>query len=292
MNLVEAYIKLNGSLLFFVSGLFGCGKLALGKHIARDFKLKLIDQIDYYKKDYNTNITLPDNTVVTNWYTDDAIKWDEFNEDINVFKKQGLIVVGFSFPQEKINSKPDYHIHLNISKQLCNERRKIFLENNKEKYKEEYDLIGSSLEKIKMNQLIYPYYLESTKKARVNKFITVTDMNDDIIYDIAFDSLIKFLKKSLRQEDTQIETSNTSSPILTPKVTDVTVITDSTHSPKNTTSSVDSEVKESLSATMELMDPSDYTYDDELDMISKYSDIDEDDDEDSVNGRIKFVKWN
>lgn len=202
MNIVEAYIKFKGQLLIFISGLPGCGKLELAKNISQDFNIKIIDQYNYYIKDYSNTIKLPDGTEVINWYTDDAIDWDKFNEDINQMKIDGLIVVGISFPEDKIDSKPDYHIHLNISKQACMERRKMFLEKHKdeEKYKEDYNLVGSQVEKLKMNQLIFPYYLESTKKAKINKFLNINEMNNDNVYDVAFDSIIEMINKYLKQD--------------------------------------------------------------------------------------------
>ena len=120
-------------------------------------------------------------------------------------KGDGLLVIGISFPEDKIESKPDYHIHLNISKQACVERRKMFLEKHKdeENYGEDYKLIGSVTEKLKMNQLIFPYYLESIKKAKINKFININEMNNDVVYDTAFDALIDMIKKYLKQDNGQ-----------------------------------------------------------------------------------------
>ena len=205
MNIVEAYIKFKGQLLIFISGLPGCGKLELAKNISEDFKLKIIDQYNYYIQNYSETIKLPDGTEVINWYTDDAIDWDKFNQDIDEMKGDGLIVIGISFPEDKITSKPDYHIHLNISKQACVERRKMFLEKHKddEKYTEDYNLMGSVVEKLKMNQLIFPYYLESIKKAKINKFLNINEMNNDAVYDAAFDALIDMIKKYLKQENGQ-----------------------------------------------------------------------------------------
>ena len=205
MNIIEAYIKFKGQLLIFISGLPGCGKLELAKNISEDFKLKIIDQYNYYIQDYSFTTKLPDGTEVVNWYTDDAIDWDRFNQDIKAMKGDGLLVIGISFPEDKIESKPDYHIHLNISKQACVERRKMFLEKHKdeENYGEDYKLIGSVTEKLKMNQLIFPYYLESIKKAKINKFININEMNNDVVYDTAFDALIDMIKKYLKQDNGQ-----------------------------------------------------------------------------------------
>jgi len=279
MNIVEAYIKFKGQLLIFISGLPGCGKLTLAKKIASDFKLKLIDQFDYYKKDYDVKVTLPDGTIIINWYTDDAVDWDKFNKDLNEFKKTGLIVVGFSLPEDKIKTEVDFHMHLNISKQVCMDKRKVFLEKHKDKYEEEYKLIGTPIEKLKMNQLIYPYYLESTKKSKINKFINMTMMTDEQVYDDAFDKILTFINEYLYQsQSTQTDTSPR-----TPKVSHVSKTPE-----KYQQTQTDNE---SLSANMELLDKPKYVSEiDEninLDMISALSDPDDFDDGD---GPIKQIE--
>lgn len=272
MNIVEKYIHDKGQLLILVSGLPACGKLVLGKNISRDFKIKLIDQFDYYKKDYNVTATLPDGTELINWYTDDAIDWNKFNDDMNTLKKNGLVVVGISLPSDKIQSNVDYHIHLNLPKQLCIDRRKDFLEKNKEKYEEEYKLIGTQTEKLKMNQLVYPYYLESMKKSTINKFINMGEMSDDDVYDAAFDTLINFISKSVYGKQHDISHSEIT--------TDTKTDTKNKDGTETTTST-------SISATMELLDKPKYAYEDELDMVTKYSESDNDDND----GPIKFIEY-
>ena len=262
MNIVEAYIKFKGHLLIFVSGLSGCGKTPIGKKIAKDFKLKLIDQFDYYKKGHAAKFTLPDNTTIINWYMDEAIDWDKLNKDIDEFKKTGLIVIGFSLPEDKIISEHDFHIHLNISKQVCMEKRKAFLEKRKEKYEEEYKLIGTPIEKLKMNQIIYPYYIESTKKSKINKFVNMNTMTDDEAYNDIFNVLVKFISDYLYQP--RIKTD----PTKTPKVTDIT--TENTNTYTNTDTNT-------ISASLELMNEPKYVYDqrEDLDMVTFLSKQDE-----------------
>jgi adenylate kinase family enzyme len=251
MNIVEAYIKFNGQLVVLISGLPGCGKTGLGKSVARDFKIKLIDQYNYYKKDYDNKTTLPDNTTIVNWYTDDAIDWDKFNEDINAEKKSGVVVIGVSLPEDKLSFHPDTHIHLKISKQQCLEKRKVYLENNKDEYPEEYELLHTPAEKLKMNLLIFPYYLETIKKEKINKFININEIEDDKIYDEVFDYLINLIQNYLN------------SPIseTTPKVTKTS---ENTSKPQTT---------DTISTSIELLDEPRYTYDDELDMVTKYQDF-------------------
>lgn len=221
MNIVDAYIKFKGQLLIFVSGLSGCGKTYVAKNIARDLKIKIIDQFDYYKKDYVNKITLQDGTEINNWYTDDAIDWDLLNDDINQFKKDGLVVSGFALKEDNISSNDDFHIHLNITKQNCIARRKEYLEKNKDKYKTEYENVDSPIEKLKMNQLIYPYYIESTKLSKINKFINMNNLSEKEAYDETFNSIIKLISEFLYKPRSEKPISQKYSAN-TPKVTDTT----------------------------------------------------------------------
>lgn len=265
MNIVEAYIKFNQQLLILISGLPECGKLSLGKKISRDFKIKLINQFQYYKKDYDKTIKLQDGTAIIDWYTDDSLDWNRFNEDINKYKKNGLVVVGFSMPDDKIKSQVDFHIHLTISKHACIEKRKLFLKENEESHKEEFDLIGSQTEKLIMNQLIYPYYLESIKKSTINKFINLNNKDDEQAYDETFDYLINQIEGYLYKGQKK-------NNLITPKVTEVT-------------KSSDKKTSESISASMELLETPVYSYDDNPNMIEKYSSEEYDDD----SGPIQLI---
>lgn len=253
MNIVEAYIKFNGQLFIAVSGLPMCGKSILTENIARDFKLHILNQFDYYKQNYDVSITLPDGTNLINYYTDDAIDWDKLNDDINKFKKKGVIVRGISFPTNKINSQIDYHIHLSISKQLCIEKRKKFLEENKEKFKDQYDLIDSTEEKLKMNTLIYPFYLESRKNTKIDKFINTQELTDNQIYDVAFDGIIEMIQKYLYQKNK----NNTIDQIArTPKVSQISKSCDS----------------DTFSASIEILDNPKYLNEQEIDAFNKLFD--------------------
>ena len=262
MNIIEAYIKYKGQLLIFISGLSGCGKLTLGNTISETLNLKLIDQFNYYKKDYDETITLQDGSTLVNWYTDSAVDWDKFNDDISNYKKSGLIVVGFSLSDKLITSKSDYHFHLNIPKHICIDKRKAYLEENKSDHEEEYKLVGSSVDKLIMNQLIYPYYLETIKNSKINKFINVGNkdtneiMSEDEIFDMAFDIIINHIKAYLYSP------SSEQSITTTPKV--------STVSKSNI---------ETTSATFELADPQ-YSYEDSdsMDMVQVLTKDDEYDD--------------
>jgi cytidylate kinase len=200
MNVVEAYIKFKGHLVIFLSGMSGCGKTSIAKKLAQQFKITFLDQFSYYKTDYNKKITLPDGTEIINWHTDDAIDWDKLNKDISNNSKKGVIVSGFAFPIDKIKIDPDIHVHLSISKKICMEKRRKFLEKNKDKFSDEQKIIGTNTEKLKMNQIIFPYYLDTLKRMKVHKFINIHDLDNKQIYSEKFDYLIERIENFLYEE--------------------------------------------------------------------------------------------
>lgn len=248
-NIVEKYVEVRGQFIILISGLPGSGKLKLGKNIARDFKFELINQYDYYKEDYDEKVTLssPDkteNVTMVNWYTDLAIDWARFNSDI-VRHKFGAVVIGVSLPESKITMQADFHINLSITKQMSLEKMKEYIEENKEKYPEEYKILGTPMEKLKMNKLIFPYYLETVKLAKIDKYITVGDEpssedNEGHVYDVAFEMIIKFVQKFLDDF-------------------------------------AKGKLEWSIKSEMEVYDEPVSSYDDELDMIKKYDDSDSSD---------------
>lgn len=197
MNIVEAYIKFKGQLIIFVSGISGCGKSDLAKKIGRNFNIKIIDQFSYYKKNYNNSSTLPNGIIVSNWDTDDAIDWKRLNHDLNKFKSSGIVISGFSLHPNVLSVVPDYHIHLTISKQNCLLRRRKFLTKHKTKYPEEYKLINSDLDRLKMNQLTFPYYLKSRELSNINKYFNSNKLSQSQIWDSTWNILISFISKYL-----------------------------------------------------------------------------------------------
>ncbi len=241
MNVIEAYTKFNGQLVIFITGISGCGKTTLGKVLSHNFKLPLIEQMNYYKKGYDVKAQLPDGSSVVNLFTDDAVDWTALNNDINEKKSTGVIVTGIALPKDKMDMTIDYHIHLSISKKECLERKQQYLKKHKEQYPEEYKLIGTAAEKLKMNQLIFPYYLESVKRSHVNKFLNINELSDDNIYGIAFDNIIEFIVRYLKKtrnaeiEYPEEESSDDSVATDDSANTDSSTDNDSEKDPKKTT---------------------------------------------------------
>lgn len=208
MNVVEAYIKFKGHLVIYLSGMSGCGKTSIAKKISQTFKIQFLDQFSYYKENYSKKVSLPDGSEFINWHSDDAVDWNKFNNDIEKLTKNGVIVTGFSFPTDKILVQPDMHIHLITSKQICLEKRRKFIEKNKTKFPEEFNMIGTNSEKLKMNQIIYPYYLAVLKRMKVDKFININELKSDQIYSEIFDYIIERIQKFLYEEYPKIKKNN------------------------------------------------------------------------------------
>jgi len=238
-NIVEKYIEMKGQFIILISGLPGCGKQEIGELIERDFKFKLLDTYNYYKTNYDKKIILGEDQEIINLYTDDAIDWDKLNDDINKFKSKGIVVIGMSIPQNRIIADVDFHIHLNISKQVSIDKLKEYVTLNKDKFPDDFKNIGTPFEKLKMNKLIYPYYLETTKLAKINKYISVKEMNNNQLYDMVFDVLIEFVQKYLNDSVKQNVNKNT----------------------------------QNMNFNLELLNEPRYSYDDEMDMMKKYGDV-------------------
>jgi len=196
MNVVEAYIKFNKQFIIFISGLSpGSGKTLVAKNIKKDFGIKMLNQINYYKKDYKNKIKLPNDKEIINWDSDDSIDWKNFNKDIKKNKSKGIIVCGFSFPKDRITEKANFHIHLSISKKNNLEKRKEMTENN-----DKYSHLDFNTIKLIMNQLTYPYYLDTLNRSNINKFINTNKYDKNQIYDQVFDSLMEFIFNSLYKD--------------------------------------------------------------------------------------------
>lgn len=191
-NYVERYIEYKKQLIILVSGLPGCGKNTLTKNIAGDFKLTILDQKDYYLLDYNEKRKLPNDVEVINWYQDGSIDWKKLNQDVNKHKDKGVILTGLALIEEKLEFDADFHLHLSISKKKCMEKRTVYFTKNKDQFKTDFELIGSATEKLLMNQMLFPYYLETIKRSKIDKFINGNELSSEQIYDKAFSYLIEY----------------------------------------------------------------------------------------------------
>lgn len=180
-----------------ISGMSGCGKKKYAKQLAIDLgNLYLIDQSKFYKKDYNVQTLLKNGVTVQNTSSYDAFDWVSFNKEVNARKEEGVVIVGAALVNTKLQFKPDFHIHLNIPKNSCAERRDAYLEANKDKLPEEYKQVGETT-RLKINQIIFPFYLQTHKDSTYDLFIKTEELSDEDVYQQMFDGSIKKIEAVL-----------------------------------------------------------------------------------------------
>ena len=204
MNIIEAYIKFRNQLVILISGISGSGITELGDNMKRDTKLKLVSYKDYMKKENDVEkvdiIIDGDIKKVPNWDSRNAVKWQDFINDINANKKTGVIAVCPSFPKAQYENlfSADFHINIKLPKQNILKKR---LEYNKSHDNMQMD------ENILMaifNRYTFPYYLYSIDPANsiITKFIDASKYADsadynNTIYDEAFDYIMTMINRWL-----------------------------------------------------------------------------------------------
>lgn len=192
-NIVEAYIEFYGQLVIVISGISGSGRAKLAANISEDFQIKMVNVTEYYKKDYDTVVKLPNGTSVVNYDDDNAIDWDKFNEYINSVKNKGIAIVCTVLPTSKIAFEVDYHVSLKISKQIAKDRITKYIQENPDK---KMDL---ETEILRLNMLKYSYYFDGMDRMNVNRYVNASTINDSQIYDTVFDSIINMIHNKVHE---------------------------------------------------------------------------------------------
>ena len=197
-TVIEAYLNKYKQLIILVSGFSGSGKGVLSKSLAKDFKIKYMNLNDYYKEDWDKEseaIEIDDHKIV-DWDTPESINWERFNEDIEKNKKTGVIVSGFSFPQNKLGLKPDFHIHLKITKDDLLQNRKDYVNEREDSKVSELD---DELARRILNKISYPHYMKSLEDSFINKFINIKSGREELKqgYNNMFDYLIENIEKKI-----------------------------------------------------------------------------------------------
>jgi cytidylate kinase len=210
-TIVEAYVEKKDGLIILISGMSGSGKTKLGKEIANLFKLEFLNSAKFCKKDYDNKVTfkIPNsdkNFELINMDSDDIIDWDKFNEEVSDKKKNGIIISGVSFPKDKINFTPDFHVHIKLNKQNLIKKRQQFIEDHEEDCKNFDTIKNSFIELYVINHYTYPYYLNITQNSVINKFINANELIElsnneyyEKIVDQCFDYLIASISDKLKK---------------------------------------------------------------------------------------------
>ena len=82
----------------------------------------------------------------------------------------------------------------------CIDRRREYLKEHPDKYLSEQKLVENGSDEVKMREITYPYYKKTVERSSINKFINGNKMNTDEIYDKAFEEIVTFIKRVLKQE--------------------------------------------------------------------------------------------
>jgi len=210
MNIVEAYIKFNKKLILLISGMQGSDKNLVSKEISKIFNIKCISLRNFINKNYKKEIKLDNGDTFIDWDNNDAYDWDEFNNYIEKHKKDGIIVYGFSFTQENIKFKYDFHLNIKISKKNYIESRHKFLNTNKEKFDDLFKLINTQTESIMINKYIIPNYYKYLENSKINKFFNKNEFTTNEIIDQVFNYLISEIQKFIDNYNENIIKNNNS----------------------------------------------------------------------------------
>lgn len=204
MNIVEVYNKYNSQLIIMVSGLSGSGKTKLGENLKNLLKFKLVNAEKHYKKENNNVVTLSNGIKVTDWDNIDTYDWKTINEEVNRNKKDGVIVCGAYLPTNKLDFKPDFHLHIKISKQKLMENRHQFMKNHLDKYIGFESILDTPTEQLIINQITYPHYLDYIKESKIDKWLNANELTEDEIYDQSFSYLMYAISEFIKTNSDKI----------------------------------------------------------------------------------------
>jgi len=201
ITVLDAYFKVYGQFILAISGISGCNKKRVAQELSKYFNAKLIDQFDYYKKDYEEIITVSDkdNQIdIVNWDNNDAIDWDRFNEDVKKYSETSkIIILGFNLHSELIKFKIDYHIYLNVSKNECIKKRLKHLSKDPDGNSTDHKLIKNNLFEYKMYNITFPHNDEIIKEMKINKFVKTANLDTETIANIIWELVKNYLVLSM-----------------------------------------------------------------------------------------------
>lgn len=208
MNIVEAYTKFNKQNIILISGMSGSGKTTFAKFISKIFKYKFSTLSDFYysdeiyNKDYNY-IVFKDGKKILDWDNIyNSVNWDAFNSHVDIHKKNGIVISGFGFPEMKLKFKPEFHIHIKISKQQLMENRKSYMQKHLEKTDDK--IRDPQIEKYIFNNITFPHYQKINNDSNINLYINASEKTEDEVQDNIFSYLIGAIKKWIENYNNKI----------------------------------------------------------------------------------------
>jgi uridine kinase len=192
-TILDIYLKKYKQLVIIISGMSGTNKSEIAEEISKILKCEHINQNNFLDINFGEIIEI-ENKKIKIWDSDEAIKWDSFNEKINekINEKNIIVISGISFNKDKINFKNDYHLHLKLSKQILLEKRNDFIERHSQ-----YENIDEDTRKMIFNKYTYPYYLKTTENEVINKFLNINEMNKNEIINQTFNLIMTFIENKI-----------------------------------------------------------------------------------------------
>jgi len=153
-------------MLIYIHGISGVGKSFIGNKLQQNLKNSIvIDQDSYYKPNKPTISFTNDNGFIytaSNWDTDDAIDYEQFNlAIINAINQYDYVIVtGFSLKSSLMLLKPAYSFLL-----YFNMNDKQIQEKMIESRLQSKGFQGEKAEKDKwmVRKVVFPYYQETLK---------------------------------------------------------------------------------------------------------------------------------
>jgi gluconate kinase len=186
--------------LIYISGLSGSGKTTLGRRLKEliDNAL-LIDQDSYFSRKKSI-VTLSSGEPVVNFDSEDSIRWDDFNDSIEMnLKSQNVIVTGYQLRKHKMRLTPDFHFLL-IRDILVDGKHNIetltkFCYEDRQQSKR---FAGKESEKFIVPELVIPFYFQ-TLQCLPDNTITINTMvyNGHSYERMNINTIISYILKKL-----------------------------------------------------------------------------------------------
>jgi cytidylate kinase len=192
-NIVQKYIKDNSQLIILISGFSGCGKTLFAKSIAKDFDIKFINLNDFLLLEtYTKTVQVGDKNII-DWEDPEAMNWEELNSKINSIKSKGVVISGFMFPTDVLKFKPNFHIHIKISKDNLIKLRQTYLELKEDSKLNEID---EEMQRRILNKISFEHNLKGLERSKPTKFIQM-ELDGQLVYDEIFSYLIESIEKDI-----------------------------------------------------------------------------------------------
>jgi uridine kinase len=207
MNIVEVYGIYEKQLIILVSGLSGSNKTEIAKNICEDFKLDFVNLTKFCKKEFNLTFELSNGMVIRDWDHVDSYDWKQLNEYVKKNEKKLLVICGDMFPTDKLEFKPNFHIHIKISKEKLFENRHKFIEKNPEKCSELHKFLDTDTEKLIIDELVWKHYNEylELSNTKTIKFFNTNKLTYDDINKGIFEYIINNIGKYIKDNHEKID---------------------------------------------------------------------------------------